>query len=62
MSRIVRDGRSNYKGGRDGEEEQHFEQIGWRDWLGGAMLVTAALYSARLEASHSGTLDASAHG
>lgn len=28
-----------------------FEQIGWREALGGAMLVTAALYSGRLEAS-----------
>lgn len=28
-----------------------FEQIGWRDWLGGAMLVAAALFSGRLEAS-----------
>ena len=32
-----------------------FEQIGWRDWIGGgAMLVAAALYSARLEASAHG--------
>ena len=31
-----------------------FEQIGWRDWLGGAMLVTAALCSGRLEASAHG--------
>jgi drug/metabolite transporter (DMT)-like permease len=31
-----------------------FEQIGWRDWVGGAMLVAAALYSARLEASAHG--------
>ena len=31
-----------------------FEQIGWRDWAGGAMLVAAALYSARLEASAHG--------
>jgi hypothetical protein len=54
MSRVVRDGRSNYKGGRDGEEEQHFEHIGWRDGLGGAMLVIAALYSGRLEASAHG--------
>ena len=28
-----------------------FERIGWRDWLGGAMLVAAALYSGRLEPS-----------
>ncbi|MEO8157720.1 MAG: DMT family transporter [Betaproteobacteria bacterium] len=33
-----------------------FEQIGWRDWLGGAMLVAAALCSGRLDT------DASAHG
>jgi drug/metabolite transporter (DMT)-like permease len=26
-----------------------FERIGWRDWLGGAMLVSAALFSGRLE-------------
>jgi drug/metabolite transporter (DMT)-like permease len=39
-----------------------FEQIGWRDWVGGAMLVAAALYSARLEAARSGGLAASAHG
>lgn len=31
-----------------------FEQIGWRDWLGGAMLVVAALCSGRLEASAHG--------
>lgn len=31
-----------------------FEQIGWREWVGGAMLVAAALYSARLEASTHG--------
>ena len=31
-----------------------FEHIGWRDWLGGAMLVIAALYSGRLEASAHG--------
>ena len=31
-----------------------FEQIGWRDWLGGAMLVLAALHSGRLEASAHG--------
>ena len=31
-----------------------FEQIGWRDWLGGAMLAVAALYSGRLEASTHG--------
>jgi drug/metabolite transporter (DMT)-like permease len=31
-----------------------FEQIGWRDWLGGAMLTLAALYSGRLEASTHG--------
>jgi drug/metabolite transporter (DMT)-like permease len=31
-----------------------FEQIGWRDWLGGAMLVGAALCSGRLEASAHG--------
>ena len=31
-----------------------FEQIGWRDWLGGAMLVAAALCSGRLEASTHG--------
>jgi len=69
MSRVVRDGRSNYKGGRDGEEEHMlselvfaaassyflaFEQIGWRDWLGGAMLAVAAIYSGRLEASTHG--------
>jgi drug/metabolite transporter (DMT)-like permease len=28
-----------------------FERIGWRDWLGGSMLVAAALYSGRLESS-----------
>ena len=31
-----------------------FEQIGWREWIGGAMLVFAALYSARLEVSAHG--------
>jgi drug/metabolite transporter (DMT)-like permease len=31
-----------------------FEKIDWRDWLGGAMLVIAALYSARLETSTHG--------
>jgi hypothetical protein len=31
-----------------------FEQIGWRDCLGGAMLAVAALYSGRLEASTHG--------
>ena len=31
-----------------------YEQIGWRDWLGGAMLVAAALCSGRLEASAHG--------
>jgi drug/metabolite transporter (DMT)-like permease len=31
-----------------------FEQIGWRDWLGGAMLGVAALRSGRLEASAHG--------
>ena len=31
-----------------------YEQIGWRDWLGGAMLVAAALFSGRLEASAHG--------
>jgi len=31
-----------------------FEQIGWRDWLGGAMLAVAAIYSGRLEASTHG--------
>jgi hypothetical protein len=31
-----------------------FEQIGWRDWLGGAMLTVATLYSARLDASTHG--------
>jgi drug/metabolite transporter (DMT)-like permease len=31
-----------------------FEQIGWREWLGGAMLVVAALCSGRLEASAHG--------
>ena len=31
-----------------------FEQVGWRDWLGGAMLVVAALYSGRLDASTHG--------
>lgn len=31
-----------------------FEHIGWRDWLGGAMLVVAALCSGRLEASAHG--------
>lgn len=31
-----------------------FEQIGWRDWLGGAMLVVAALCSGRLESSAQG--------
>ena len=31
-----------------------FEHIGWRDSVGGAMLVAAALYSARLEASAHG--------
>lgn len=31
-----------------------FEQIGWRDWLGGAMLAVAALCSGRLEASAHG--------
>ncbi len=30
------------------------EQIGWREWLGGAMLVTAALLSGRLESSAHG--------
>jgi len=31
-----------------------FEQIGWRDGLGGAMLAVAALYSGRLQASAHG--------
>lgn len=31
-----------------------FEHIGWRDWLGGAMLVAAALQSGRLESSAHG--------
>ena len=31
-----------------------FEQIGWRDWLGGAMLMAAAVCSGRLEASARG--------
>jgi len=31
-----------------------FEQIGWREWTGGAMLVVATLYSARLETSAHG--------
>jgi drug/metabolite transporter (DMT)-like permease len=31
-----------------------FEQIGWRDWLGGAMLVLAALCSGQLEPSAHG--------
>jgi drug/metabolite transporter (DMT)-like permease len=30
------------------------EQIGWREWTGGAMLVVATLYSARLETSAHG--------
>ena len=38
-----------------------FEQIGWRDWLGGAMLVAAALLSGRLEAPDSSRPEVSAH-
>ena len=38
-----------------------FEQIGWRDWMGGAMLVAAALCSGRLETQAPGAANL-AHG